>query len=92
MSITSTFHVVDCLPHRASVMYVDEGGEIHTYLARNVELSELAADLGWALTAAAQTGDYARTASMWAAALLPLTGLAAVAAQFHEQAAPLVGS
>lgn len=60
MAITHTFHVVPELPHGASVATFDTEGDIHTYISMAVSPEERLADLGWAFTYLAQSGDYAR--------------------------------
>jgi hypothetical protein len=59
--ITHTFHVVDELPFRGSILTVDCEGTIHTYVSLAVPVEDRWADLGWVFTSLAATGDYART-------------------------------
>lgn len=58
--IAHTFHVVDRLPGGAAVACVDDGGDIHTYWARDACLERIAADLTVVFNTLAQTGDYVR--------------------------------
>lgn len=59
--ITHTFHLVDELPFRGSILTVDCEGEIHTYVSRAASQEDRLADLGWVFTTLAASGDYART-------------------------------
>jgi hypothetical protein len=61
MAITHTFHLVDELPFRGSILTVDTEGEIHTYVSRAVPVEDRWSDLGWVFTTLAKCGDYART-------------------------------
>jgi hypothetical protein len=59
----NTFHVVPELPHQGSVLFVDEGGTIHTYVSRAVSFDVVMADLSWVFTRAVRTGDYVRASA-----------------------------
>lgn len=58
--IKHTFHVVPELPYGGSVLVVDTEGDIHTYVSRASTMEDRWADLGWAFTVLAQSGDYER--------------------------------
>jgi hypothetical protein len=82
--ITHNFHIVDELPHGASVLVADEEGEIHTYFSLACSRQVVAADLTKAFTYLARCGDYKRIDRLGAAVVLPLTGLAGLVAHFAE--------
>lgn len=81
--ITHNFHIVDELPHGASVLVVDEEGEIHTYFSLACSRQTVAADLTKAFTHLAKCGDYTRI-NVGVAVLAPLTALAAWVTHFQH--------
>ena len=88
--ITYNFHIVDELPHGASVLVVDAEGEIHTYFSLACSRQTVAADATKAFTRLAQCGDYKRV-GLGVAIIAPLTALAGWVAHFQDTLGGLPG-